>query len=653
MNILILTYGVGGRYDAAAENIREGFALCGDTALIKNCLDFTAKTDGVKNSRTFALRHAPHIYGIAEVLSRRDTAEPSSEAVDALRRCIDDEEIDAVISVHISGARLVSALKDSGAHIRSFFLGIDLFPPEACDKLNVDRIMLAHEALSGDYLACGADPEKLVFTGMPTRSPADISHAEARARLAVKDGAKLVLLGSGTLGIGPIRRCVAAIVDLLGCDDRLIVLCGRNERLRRELDMLFYLDDRVCALGMANDIGALLAAADVLVTTGGSMISAEAAEISLPVIFIDAIPGANSRNIAFLKKQTAFVRSGETSDEIARQLEFELALPLSVPEAFGGGFEEIYRCVSELCGTKKKAPAMRKLLLIMNPVAGKMAVSRQLGGILEVFSRNGLIPTVLPTSASGDAAIFAESYADEYDLVVCCGGDGTMSETAAGLSRCRRRTPVGYIPCGSTNDFAEYHAIPTDLVAAAKLAVTGVPTPVDMGMINGRCFINAAEFGVFTRAAYDTPQRRKNFLGFYAYVLEGIKDLANLTSKEMRFTVDGESIEGDFIFGIVAAASNLTDSTLEFFGQPVISGDGLFELVLIRRPASPLELECIVHSLRMKDPNSTLVSFRRGRHISVSQEGTLNWVLDGEKLETEGSYDIDIIPHGIDLICSP
>lgn len=281
MNILILTYGVGGRYDAAAENIREGFALCGDTALIKNCLDFTAKTDGVKNSRTFALRHAPHIYGIAEVLSRRDTAEPSSEAVDALRRCIDDEEIDAVISVHISGARLVSALKDSGAHIRSFFLGIDLFPPEACDKLNVDRIMLAHEALSGDYLACGADPEKLVFTGMPTRSPADISHAEARARLAVKDGAKLVLLGSGTLGIGPIRRCVAAIVDLLGCDDRLIVLCGRNERLRRELDMLFYLDDRVCALGMANDIGALLAAADVLVTTGGSMISAEAAEISL------------------------------------------------------------------------------------------------------------------------------------------------------------------------------------------------------------------------------------------------------------------------------------------------------------------------------------------------------------------------------------
>lgn len=651
MNVLILTYGVGGRYDAAAENLRRHFVSHGDTAQVKDCLDFTAKTDGVKNSRIFAQRHAPHIYGIAELFRERRDDVPPASAVNALRRLVDGGKIDAVIAVHIAAARLLSELRSSGSEVAAFFLSVDLFCPADCAELELDRIMLPHEALTAEFAEKGVLEEKFFCTGMPTTEPKPLTHDEARERLCIGEGERLVLLSCGTLGVGPIRRCVMLLTDVITKDDHLIVLCGSNAKLKNELDMLFYNDERVRTLGIAKDMNLFLTAADVLVTTGSGMICAEAADRALPLVFLDALPGTNSRNIAFIKRQNSLVRSGETAEEVARQLELELALPLSIPTPFGDGCEGVYRCVFDLCGAKKTATAMRKLLLIMNPVAGKMAVSRQLGGILEVFSNNGLISTVLPTAAPGDAARFAESYAQDYDLLVCCGGDGTMSETAAGLSRCKKRIPVGYIPCGSTNDFAEYHSIPTDLVAAARLAVTGVPTPVDMGMINGRCFINAAEFGVFTRVAYDTPQRRKNFLGFYAYVLEGIKDLANLKSKQMRFTVDGESIEGDFIFGIVAAASNLTDSTLEFFGQPVISGDGLFELVLIRRPTSPLELECIVRSLRMKDPNSTLVSFRRGRHISVCQEGELNWTLDGEKLETEGSYEIEMIQGGIDLIC--
>ncbi len=653
MNILILGYGVGGRYDTAAKNIGKAFTEHGHSVRYADCLSLTAKNAAAETKgRRFALRHMPHIYGIAELFAEQNTTPPQGSA-DALHRMMETGKTDAVIAVHITGARLISELKAKGLETPVFFFSTDLYCPVGIDELCVDRIMLPHEALRSEFIANGADPEKLVCTGMPTRNLPDLSHDEARAELGIKGEAQAVLLSGGTLGAGPVRRCVMSITDLLKPNDRLIVLCGKNERLKRELDMLFYNDDRVSTVGMANHPERLLAAADVLVTTGSGMISAEAAELATPTVYIDAIPGANSRNIAFLKKHNTFIRSGETAEAVAHQLSLELALPLSVPESFGGGQECVYRCVNDICRHSKKAEGLRRLLLIMNPVAGKMAVSRQLGGILETFSRNGYIPTVLPTAASGDATLFAERYADDFDLVVCCGGDGTMSETAAGLYNCRKRVPVGYIPCGSTNDFAEYHSIPTDLCSAAKLAVTGLAMPVDMGRINGRIFINAAEFGVFTRVAYDTPQRRKNFLGFYAYVIEGVKDLTNLKSKFMRFTVDGETIEGDFIFGIVAAASNLTDSTLEFFGQPVISGDGLFELVLIRRPSSPFELESIARSLRIKDPNSTLVSFRRGKHISVWQEGEVNWVLDGEKVETEGSYDIDIIPGGIDLICSP
>ncbi len=651
MNILILTYGVGGRYSAVAKNIGDRFSALGSTVVIRDSLDFTAiEPDKAKHRLGFAKRHLPHLKGIAELLAERETAPPSDTAVDALRRLVDAENIDAIIAVHIDGARLVSALKESGSRVTAFFFSVDLYCPVGAHDLKLDRIMLPVSALVDEFAVEGVEADKLVCTGMPVAETEHEAKCDIKRSLGITDGGRLILLSGGTLGLGPYRRCVMRITDVIKKDDRLIVLCGTNTKLHRELDMLFFEDDRVVTLGVAKNMARLLDAADVLVTTGSGLICAEAAERALPVIFIDALPGVNSRNIAFLQRQNAFIRAAETADDIAVQLELELALPTSVPEPFGGGIHGIYRCVADCCGVSKKPPKARRLLLIMNPVAGKMAISRQLGGILEVFSKNGSIATVLPTAAAGDAERFAESYAEGFDLVVCCGGDGTMSETAAGLIRCKKRVPVGYIPCGSTNDFAEYHSIPTELCAAAKLAVTGLPTPVDMGRINGRCFINAAEFGVFTRVAYDTPQRRKNFLGFYAYVLEGIKDITNLKSKYMRFTVDGESIDGDFIFGIVAAASNLTDSTLEFFGQPVISGDGLFELVLIRRPSSPLELECIVRSLRMKDPNSSLVSFRRGRHISVEQEGTLNWTLDGEKLETEGSYEIEIIPHGIDLI---
>ncbi len=651
MNILILSYGIGGRYKAVAENIGARFSEEGHGVKIVDTLDLTAPAaDKLRRGKSFALRHMPHLHGIAELITQESMSTVSASSVTELERMIEARSVDAVIAVHSLGARLLSELKASGCGAMTFFFSTDLYCPADIRELKLDRILLPHEGLRDEYIAYGAEEERLCVTGMPIAARERVAHTEARERLCVAEGGRMILLSSGMLGAGPVRRCVMAITDIMTKDDCLLVLCGENKRLKRELDMLFFEDKRVRTLGVARDVGLLFDAADILVANGSSLTAAEAADIALPVVFVDALPGVNSKNIAFLKRRDSFVRSGETADEIVAGLEFELSLPISVPQSFGGGAEGVYSSVTELCVPKRAAAKKRSVLLIMNPVAGKMAVSRQLGGILETFSKNDCIATVMPTASAGDAEVFAESYAQDFDLVVCCGGDGTMSETASGLLRCKRRVPVGYIPCGSTNDFAEYHSIPTDLCAAAKLAVTGVPAPVDMGRINGRCFINAAEFGVFTRIAYDTPQRRKNFLGFYAYLIEGVKDIANLQSRYMRFTVDGESIEGDFIFGIVAAASDLTDSTLEFFGQPVISGDGLFELVLIRKPSSPLELECIVRSLRMKDPNSSLVSFRRGKHISVSQEGTLNWVLDGEKLETTDNYDIEMIHNGIDLV---
>lgn len=661
MKILILSIGTGGRYDAAAKNISDYFSERGHIVRTVDYLTLAAPVgDALKQGHAFASRHMPHLYGIGRSISEMSAPAPAKPVVGAFKALLESEGFDAVICVHISGALLVSAYRTQYASsLPSFFFTTDFYCPAGCAELNIDLVLLPHALLHDEFASAGVAESRLCVTGMPLSADIldSIPEHEARQALGLPEHGRVILLCSGTLGVGPIRRTVMRLAGALGPDDRLIVLCGTNLRLKRELELFNYNDTRISFEGMTDRMSVLLDAADILVTKGGSMISAEAAYKDLPIVYIDAIPGADAENVRFMTHR-GFAASGETAEVVARLTSSCLSGSLDPAsmlalrcESFKDGSAAIYKAVTDFCEAMPVERRERKLLFVMNPVAGKLAVPKRLSDILEVFSRNGCISTVFPTEGAGDAERFASELAGDFDLVVCSGGDGTMSETAAGLIAGGHHVPVGYIPCGSTNDFAEYHVIPSDVCAAAQLAVTGGTSPVDIGRLSGRCFINAAEFGLFTRAAYSTPQKRKNFLGFYAYVLEGMKELGEIKSSHMTFTVDGESIEGDFIFGIVAAASSLTDSALEFFGQPVISGDGLFELVLIRQPSSPLELEGILRSLRMKDPNSSLVSFRRGRHISVTQEGELNWVVDGNLLVTKDSYDIEILPSRIDLIC--
>lgn len=661
MKILILSIGTGGRYDAAAKNISAYFSERGHVLRTVDYLSIAAPAaDALRQGHAFASRHIPHLYGIGRTIGEQSAPAPTRAAVCALKELVEAEHFDAVICVHISGALLLSAYRRQfSSALPTFFFSTDFYCPAGTAELDLDLILLPHPELLDEFAAAGVAQSKLRATGMPLSAEItdSVSEEEARAHLGLPEHGRVILLCSGTLGAGPIRRTVMRLAEALGPDDRLIALCGSNRRLKRELEMFNYNDERIRIISETDCMGVLLDAADIVVTKGGSMISAEAAFKELPIVYIDALPGADAENVRFMT-QRGFAASGETAEVAARLTKSCLSGSLDPASmlalrcgSFVDGSAAIYAAVTAFCDSVPADKHERRLLFIMNPVAGKMSVPKRLSDILEVFSRNGCVSTVFPTEGAGDAERFAAELAGDYDLVVCSGGDGTMSETAAGLIDGGHRVPVGYIPCGSTNDFAEYHTVPADVCAAAQLAVTGSVSPVDIGRLSGKCFINAAEFGIFTRAAYATPQKRKNFLGFYAYVLEGMKDLADIKSSHMTFTVDGESIEGDFIFGIVAAASYLTDSALEFFGQPVISGDGLFELVLIRKPSSPLELEGVLRSLRMKDPNSSLVSFRRGRHVSVSQEGELNWVVDGNLLVTKDSYEIEMLPAGIDLVC--
>lgn len=293
---------------------------------------------------------------------------------------------------------------------------------------------------------------------------------------------------------------------------------------------------------------------------------------------------------------------------------------------------------------------MRKLLFIYNPHAGKGLMGAKLAAFLEEFARAGFLTTVWPTRAKGDATQAAARLGKKFDRVVCCGGDGTLSEVVAGLLTLEKPPMLGYIPAGSTNDFAKNLHLPKGMEKAAATAAAGVPRACDMGRLNGRAFVYVAAFGAFTDVAYDTPQDFKNTFGHFAYILEGMGRLGSLKSYALAVEHDGGVVEGDFIFGMV---SN-TISVGGFQGLPadqVELDDGLFEVVLIRTPKTPLELNNIfVSAFRQAPVEGGPVIGLHSARLKVTCAEALPWTLDGEFGGDPAVAEIENLHRAITLV---
>lgn len=279
---------------------------------------------------------------------------------------------------------------------------------------------------------------------------------------------------------------------------------------------------------------------------------------------------------------------------------------------------------------------MKPVLLIINPASGTCQGGKRLAEIAGIFQNGGFLPTVLLTQKSGDATAFARKWAEQFPLVVCVGGDGTFSETLSGLIASGAQVPLGYIPAGSTNDLASTLKLSGNLATAAQAVVDGAPQWMDVGCFNQHFFAYTASFGVFTKTSYSTPQELKNTLGYLAYVLEGIRDLATIQPVHMQIDVNGEQLEGDYIFGAVSNSTSL-GGILQLDSATVDLNDGLLELLLVKMPANAIELAKIIHALRTKqydDCESIRFLSTQEMRIRTEQPG-FTWTLDGEPVVSE------------------
>lgn len=304
---------------------------------------------------------------------------------------------------------------------------------------------------------------------------------------------------------------------------------------------------------------------------------------------------------------------------------------------------------------------MKNVILIVNPVSGKLKGKAALFGVIEALSANDIAPTVLLTRERGHAVELAKEAAALHsegrcDAVLCCGGDGTLNEVLTGLHEAHSKMPVGYVPAGTTNDFANGLGLPLDPPEAAReIAVSlnrGKLLNFDLGRFGGdRYFSYIASFGAFSSPSYTTPQSVKNSLGYLAYVVSGVNDFFKI--KPIRTTVttsEGKRIIADLAFGAVSNTRSV-GGVVKLGEDEVDMCDGLFEVVLVTMPTDPAELSQIAMAVMQSDlHNCKLIKFFRTRHVTFEMEKGTPWTLDGEKALCPGKITVANIPHAANLV---
>lgn len=295
---------------------------------------------------------------------------------------------------------------------------------------------------------------------------------------------------------------------------------------------------------------------------------------------------------------------------------------------------------------------MKKLLFVFNPHAGKGLIKNELCDIVNIFTCGGYEVTVYPTQAPRDGMNKIISDGPRFDMIVVSGGDGTLSEAVKAMMKLGTKIPLGYIPAGSTNDFASSMDIPKKMSAAAEVIVNGVPFDYDIGEFNGDYYVYVAAFGAFVDVSYETSQIAKNRFGHMAYIAEGIKRLPTYTGYSMTVEYDGGTVEGSYILGLVSNSTSI-GGMKRLISDGVCFDDGLFEVTLVKTPQNAIAFQSLLREAalnKMSDKN--FVTFRTS-HLKITSIADIAWTLDGESGGMHNKVEIVNHKQAVSIIVKP
>ncbi len=292
----------------------------------------------------------------------------------------------------------------------------------------------------------------------------------------------------------------------------------------------------------------------------------------------------------------------------------------------------------------------KKILIVMNPVAGTKKPNKNLADIINLFCEKDYKVQIQMTLPNLGADKIVEKYGKRADMIICIGGDGTFSETISGVVASRIDTPIGYIPSGSTNDFANGLGISLVPMTAARHILEGTPKLIDAGLFNGKVFIYTASFGLFTKASYSTPRDLKNMLGYFAYVLEGTKEIMDIPKYHIKAMCDDKVFEGDYIFGAICNTKRIGGGLVKFNEHVVDMNDGLLEVLLIKYPKNPAEAARIMFDANNGKFDGSMFDFFSANELTLYTDDEIIWSLDGEYQKGSEKISFKNIKSAIPLI---
>ena len=293
----------------------------------------------------------------------------------------------------------------------------------------------------------------------------------------------------------------------------------------------------------------------------------------------------------------------------------------------------------------------KKLMLIINPAAGRGDYRINLPEALQLLDQGGFRTTLFFTAGRGDATAMAAAHGAEYDTVACIGGDGTLSEVLAGLMRLDNPPPIGYFPMGTTNDVATTLDLPkNDTLAAARRLLEGTPHPFDVGGFgDNEYFAYIAAFGAFTEVSYATPQNQKKALGHLAYVLQGMAQLPKIEAYRARVEYDGGAVEGRFLYGSMSNSTSVA-GIVRLREEMVSLGDGQSELVLVREPIAIDGFGAIVASVLSQSFDCEDLLILHTKKARFLFDKPVAWTRDGEDGGLHRELELRNYPAPVRLI---
>lgn len=290
------------------------------------------------------------------------------------------------------------------------------------------------------------------------------------------------------------------------------------------------------------------------------------------------------------------------------------------------------------------------MLLIENPRAGRRKAKGYLDGVVRALRGREMDLTLVTTQRPGEAFEIARRDGAAYDVVACAGGDGTLHEVVSGLLEQPGRPAVGYIPTGTSNDFAYSLRLDKSPERAGLTVLDGHPQPLDVGDMNGQPFIYLASFGTLSEVAYDTPQAQKNRWGMAVYIARGAWRLKDVRGYRATITHDGGTETGDFAFCSVSNARRIGGGLIRFDEGQVVMDDGLFEMVLVRKPEGFWRMVRVLLGLIAKRMDPRYVLMVKTAAVRVEAGEAVPWCVDGEDGGKFQRVEIALRPKRISMM---